>query len=52
MRVCKDLGLTLEQGMEMSVLEFKLWVAFYNLEQKEAKGQMQDGRRKHNRKDR
>ena len=39
MRLCRDLGLTLEQGMEMSVLEFKLWAAYYTLENKEQKKQ-------------
>lgn len=50
MRICRDLGLTLEQGMEMSQLEFKLWVAYYTMEHKEQKKvEAQNGRRKHNR---
>ena len=44
MRLCKDLGMTLEKAMEMSQLEFKLWVAYYNIDHKEQKKQEQ-GRR-------
>lgn len=40
MRLAKDLGRTLEEIMEMSSLEFKLWIAFYNLENKEQKAAM------------
>lgn len=51
MRLCKDLGLTVEEGLEkISILEFKLWVAYYTLEYKEHKQQVEkNGRRKHNR---
>jgi hypothetical protein len=38
-RLGKDLGLTLEQLMEMSVEEFKIWAAFYSWEAKEIKKQ-------------
>jgi hypothetical protein len=36
-RLGKDLGLTLEQVFEMSVVEFQTWVAFYSWEAKEIK---------------
>ena len=35
MRLAKDLGRTLEEILELSNLEFRLWVAYYNLEAKE-----------------
>lgn len=38
-RLGKDLGLTLEQVFDMSVVEFQTWVAFYSLEYKELKKQ-------------
>jgi len=38
-RLGKDLGLTLEQVMEMSVQEFQVWAAFYSWEAKEIKKQ-------------
>jgi hypothetical protein len=38
-RLGKDLGLTLEQVFEMSVVEFQTWAAFYNWEAKEMKKQ-------------
>jgi hypothetical protein len=40
-RLGKDLGLTLEQIYDMSVVEFQTWAAFYSIEQKEAKKQSQ-----------
>ena len=49
MRLAKDLGLTLEKALDMSTLEFKMWAAYYSLENKEQKGRMQNGGRKHNR---
>jgi hypothetical protein len=48
MRLAKDLGLTLEQALEMSNLEFCLWVSYYTLEAKEQKEHMRktkNGRR-------
>jgi hypothetical protein len=39
MMLSKDLGQTLEQTLEMSTLEFKLWVAYYNVEAKHRKEQ-------------
>jgi hypothetical protein len=35
----KELGQTLETTLEMSTLEFKLWVAYYNLEAKNRREQ-------------
>ena len=32
MRVCKELGITLQQGMEMSVFELKCWSVYFKLE--------------------
>jgi hypothetical protein len=34
MQICKELGLTLTQGMELSVFEIKLWLAFFKTEAK------------------
>ena len=36
-RLAKDLGLTLEQVFEMTVVEFQTWAAFYSWEAKEMK---------------
>jgi hypothetical protein len=36
-RLGKDLGLTLEQVFEMTTVEFRTWIAFYNWEHKEMK---------------
>jgi hypothetical protein len=38
-RLGKDLGLTLEQVFDMSVVEFQTWAAFYTWEAKEIKKQ-------------
>jgi len=35
----KELGQTLETTLEMSTLEFKMWVAYYSLEGKQRKEQ-------------
>lgn len=40
LRLAKDLGRTLEEIMEISTLEFKMWVAYYNLQQKEQEKSM------------
>lgn len=37
MFVCKELGLTLQQGMDMSVLELKCWAAFFEIESEKTK---------------
>lgn len=48
MKLAKELGRTLEELMEMSSLEFKMWVAYYNLDYKERKAEarkQKNGRR-------
>jgi len=45
MRLSKDLGQSLEQTLEMSNLEFTLWVAYYNLEGKKQKEHMRKAKR-------
>lgn len=48
MFLARELGKTLDQIMEMSTLEFTLWVAFYQLEGKKKEQQaraMQNGRK-------
>lgn len=48
MKLAKDLGRTLEEIMEMSSLEFKMWVAYYSLDYKERKAEarkQKNGRR-------
>jgi len=42
--LAKDLGRTLEEIMEMSTLEFKMWVAYYNMEAKDRQKQMRKGK--------
>jgi len=44
MQLAKDLGRTLEEIMEMSTLEFKLWVTYYSMEAKERQKQMRKGK--------
>jgi hypothetical protein len=43
-RLAKDLGLTVEQVMEMSQAEFAGWAAFYKYEHEEHKKAMQKSR--------
>jgi hypothetical protein len=43
-RLGKDLGLTLEQVFDMTVVEFQTWAAFYTWENKELKKQSQRSR--------
>lgn len=45
LRLGKDLGLTLEQVMDMSIAEFQHWAAFYKLEAEENKKAMEKARR-------
>ena len=45
-RLGKDLGLTLEQVFDMSVVEFQTWVAFYTWETKEQKKALDKARRR------
>jgi hypothetical protein len=40
LRLGKDLGLTLDQVMEMTTTEFMMWAAFYKLEAEETKKAM------------
>jgi hypothetical protein len=43
-RLAKDLGLTVEQIMEISQAEFAGWAAFYKYEHEEQKKQLQKSR--------
>jgi hypothetical protein len=45
MGLCRELGKTLEEGLEMSVLEFQLWAAYFKLEQDKQKEIKDNGRR-------
>ena len=45
-RLGKDLGLTLEQVFDMSVVEFQTWVAFYTWEANEQKKALDKARRR------
>lgn len=45
MQLSKDLGQTLETTLEMSNLEFALWVAFYTMEGKRQKENMRKAKR-------
>lgn len=47
MGVCRELGITLAQGMEMTVFELKCWAGFFKLENDRQKEQMNSGRRNH-----
>jgi hypothetical protein len=49
MMVAEKLGLTLEQAMDLSHLELRLWAAYYSLQKKENERAMKNGRRKYNR---
>lgn len=48
MRLAKDLGRTLEEMLEISTLEFVLWVAFYKREHQQQQGRMRQSGRKYN----
>lgn len=39
MMICRELGLTLQQGMELSVFEIQCWAAYFSLEQEQLKEQ-------------
>ena len=45
-KLAKDLGLLVEQVMEMSVAEFVGWAAFYKIEAEETKKAMDKARRR------
>jgi len=50
MMVAEKLGRTLEEMMDMSSLELRLWAAYYQLKRKDEEGAMKKhGRRKHSR---
>lgn len=44
-RLAKDLGMRVEQLMEMNTTEFRTWIAFYQLEAEEIKKASTRGRR-------
>jgi hypothetical protein len=46
MQVCKELGMTVAQGLEMSVLELKLWAAFFKIETERTEKAIQRSRAK------
>ena len=49
MTLAKDLGRSLDEIMEMSTLEFRMWGAYYMLEYKDRERAMKNGsKRKHN----
>lgn len=43
-RLAKDLGLKVEDVLEMNVVEFRGWVAFYKIEQDEQRKAMQQAK--------
>jgi hypothetical protein len=49
MFIAKELGLTIEQALELSDLEFRMWIAYYRLEAKERERSMKHGRRRNSR---
>ena len=44
LKLAKDLGRTLEEIMEISTLEFKIWVAYYSLQHKERQKEARKGK--------
>ena len=49
MFLAKELGKSLEEIMELTVMEYRLWAAFYSNQHKEQEKVMRDGN-KYNRK--
>lgn len=49
MRLARDLGLTLEQALQMSTLELRMWAVFYNLENKDREKRRKHGNGRRNR---
>lgn len=45
MGVCRELGITLQQGLEMSAYELKCWAAFFSIEEQRMKEITKNGRR-------
>ena len=50
MQLAKDLGKSLDELLEMSTVEFRLWAGFYNLNHKREQRTMSNGRHANNRK--
>ena len=48
MFLAKELGRTLEEIMEMSTLEFRMWAAYFVLEKQDRERAMNRGKRRHN----
>jgi len=50
MTICRELGITLEQGLDMPESHFQLWQAYFNLERESIKEQQNKHgqRRNHN----
>lgn len=46
MFIAKELGLTLDKALEMSDLEFRMWIAYYRHEAKERERAMNRGKRR------
>ena len=49
MFIAKELGLTIEQALELSDLEFRMWIAYYRNEAKERERAMNRGKRRNSR---
>lgn len=45
MSLCRELGITLSEGMNMTVFELKCWAAFFKIDNQRTKEQMNRGRR-------
>lgn len=45
MGVCRELGKTLAEGMEMSAYELKCWAAFFRMEEAKMKERTRNGGR-------
>jgi hypothetical protein len=48
MQVCREIGITLEQGMNLSQFELKCWAAFFRIEQERNKELLKNGRHRNN----
>jgi hypothetical protein len=45
MGLCRELGITLEQGFEMTTTEIQLWAAYFTIEQEKIKESIKNDRR-------
>lgn len=45
MGLCRELGITLAQGLEMSAYELKCWAVFFRMEEQRMKEITKNGRR-------